>query len=53
MIKKAKVSDFSVQSGNGVMSGKAKAVRWLISIILIIYTCFTIFVVGEFPENKE
>lgn len=46
MTKKAKANDFSIQSGNGVMSGKAKAARWLISIILIIFTCFTIFVVG-------
>ena len=46
MMKKAKANDFSITSGNGVMSGKAKAIRWLISLILIIYTCFTIFVVG-------
>ncbi len=46
MRKKTKVDDFSVQAGNGVMSGKAKLIRWLISILLIIYTFFTIFVVG-------
>lgn len=45
MTKKMKINDISMQSGNGVMSGKAKAVRRLISIILIMYTCFTIFVV--------
>ena len=52
MIKKTKIKDFSVQTGNGVMSGKAKAARWLISIILIIYTCFTIFVVGATLLNS-
>lgn len=52
MTKKTKVNDFSIQSGRGVMSGKAKVVRWLISIILIIYTCFTIFVVGATLLNS-
>ncbi|HJD46162.1 MAG TPA: carbohydrate ABC transporter permease [Candidatus Mediterraneibacter norfolkensis] len=52
MTKKAKANDFSITSGNGVMSGKAKAIRWLISIILIIYTCFTIFVVGATLLNS-
>lgn len=52
MTKKAKVNDFSITSGNGVMSGKAKVIRWLISIILIIYTCFTIFVVGATLLNS-
>ena len=52
MTKKAKANDFSITSGNGVMSGKAKAIRWLISIVLIIYTCFTIFVVGATLLNS-
>ena len=52
MTKKAKANDFSITSGNGVMSGKAKAIRWLISIILIIYTCFTIFVIGATLLNS-
>lgn len=52
MTKKAKANDFSITSGNGVMSGKAKAIRWMISIILIIYTCFTIFVVGATLLNS-
>lgn len=34
------------------MSGRAKAIRWLISIVLIIYTCFTIFVVGATLLNS-
>ncbi len=52
MTKKAKANDFSITSGNGVMSGKVKAIRWLISIILIIYTCFTIFVIGATLLNS-
>lgn len=52
MTKKAKANDFSITSGNGVMSGRAKAIRWLISIVLIIYTCFTIFVVGATLLNS-
>lgn len=29
-----------------ILSPAAKTVRWIISIILILYTCFTIFVIG-------
>ncbi len=43
--KAKKTGDFS-QGGAGVLSPGAKAVRWLISILLIVYTLSTVFVIG-------
>lgn len=50
---KKKKDDFSAGgSGKGVMSGKALAVRWIISIVLILYSCITIFVVAATFMNS-
>lgn len=43
--KNAKAGDFS-QGGVGVLSTGGKAIRRAISILLIMYTCITIFVIG-------
>jgi raffinose/stachyose/melibiose transport system permease protein len=39
-------------SGKGVISNSARNVRWIISIILILYTCITFFVVGATLLNS-
>lgn len=52
MAKQVKSNENSLQPGKGVMSAKAKTGRWIISIILICYTCFTIFVVGATVLNS-
>lgn len=45
MKKKGKNNDFS-QGGHEVLSTQGKVIRWIIAIILILYSCITIFVVG-------
>lgn len=44
MVKKKKNNDFSESSG-AVLSTSGKAIRWILSILLILYTCITIFVI--------
>lgn len=43
--KTVKQGDFS-QGGTGVLSTSGKIIRWIISIILIIYSLITVFVIG-------
>lgn len=51
-MKTRKSSKASVQSGNGVMSAGARTTRWVISILLIIYTFSTVFVIGATLFNS-
>lgn len=43
--KKIKAEEFSGNS-TGVLSTGAKVIRWTISIILIVYSLLTVFVIG-------
>lgn len=46
MLKKnVKQNDFS-QNGTGVLSTSARIIRWTISILLIVYSFITVFVIG-------
>lgn len=46
MLKKnVKSNDFS-QNGTGVLSTSARIIRWTISILLIVYSFITVFVIG-------
>lgn len=45
MVKKKKNNDFSESRGE-VLSTSGKTIRWILSILLILYTCVTIFVIA-------
>lgn len=41
-----------LSSGKGVISNRARNIRWIISIIFILYTCITFFVAGATLLNS-
>lgn len=45
MVKKKKSNGFSESRGE-VLSTSGKTIRWILSILLILYTCITIFVIA-------
>lgn len=46
MLKKKAKSDKACQNGAGVLSRSAKIIRWTISMLLILYSLITVFVIG-------